>query len=162
MAEPRPNVTIRVVHDIPALTAYVAFLSGQGEPTVLQTLSRIEEMMAKSFKKIMEEIATATQEIKDHRTAADAAEVQEDADAKARDEANAAKITEAEAKIAELQAKIDAGNLSEEQEAEATAAIAALRSAAGLTDPTVTEPDPATPPDESTEPGTPPTAEIEE
>lgn len=109
---------------------------------IIDTMSYLENQMAKSFANLIEEVRSAAQEIKDHRTDADAAEVIEDTDAVARDEANAAKI-------AELQARIDAGNLSEVQEAAAVEAIANLRAAAGLFDApplSPTDPDEPTPP----------------
>lgn len=123
MPVPRPNLTLRIDvyhHD--------------AEESV-SAIKQLGDEMAKSFAKLIEEVRASTQEIKDHRTAADEAEAEEDRLAAERDAANAAKI-------AELQAKIDAGNLSEAQEAEATAAIAELRAAAGLDNSGPAEPPP--------------------
>ena len=133
MSVPRPNFSLRI--DV--------FHHDATSEDVVSALKTLGEEMAKSFAKLMEEVRNATQEIKDHRTAADAAEVEEDRLAAERDATN-------DAKIAELQAKIDAGNLSETQEAEAVAAIAELRAAAGLPEPT-----PDGPVIEPTEPETP-------
>jgi hypothetical protein len=142
MSIPRPNFVFRIDvfhHDAP----------GEVLEAAIKTLG---DEMAKSFAKLIEELHATGEEIKAHRTAADEAEAREDADAATRDEANAAKIAEAEAKIAELQARIDGGTLSESQEAEAAAAIAKVRADAGLTEPTEpsepTEPAPTEPPAE--------------
>lgn len=127
--------TFDVNVNIPQLADLLAVLGGR---TIADTLSQIEAQMAQSFAELMEEIRVATQEIKDQKTAADAAEVQEDADAAARDQANADKI-------AELQAQIDSGTLSQAQKDQAAAAIAALREAAGVGTP-ATEPPTEEPP----------------
>lgn len=123
------NFNFNVTVDVPQLLDLLAILGGSTIADTLNDLkmglNQVEMNMADSFADLMNEIRTATQEIKDHKTAADAAEVQEDADAAARDQTNADRI-------AALEAQIASGTLSAAQKDEARAAIATLRAEAGL------------------------------
>jgi uncharacterized protein YdcH (DUF465 family) len=115
MSVPRPNFTLRI-----------DLFHHHADPDAIEAAFKtLGDEMAKSFKKLMEEMNKVAEEIKEHETAEDAAAA-----------ATAEKLTLAEAKIAELQARIDEGTLSADQEAEAVAAIAKLRSDAGLPEPT--------------------------
>jgi paraquat-inducible protein B len=117
MSRPRPNFSTYHRLDL--------HITSEATLDIAELLSKVEAIMAKNFETILQAVRSATDEIKQHRTDADAAEVQEDLDALARDEANARTI-------AELQARIDSGTLSDQQTADAEQAIAELREAAGL------------------------------
>jgi anti-sigma28 factor (negative regulator of flagellin synthesis) len=94
------------------------------------TLQQMRTQMAETFNELMNAIRTTGQEIKDHRTAADAAEVAEDEAAAARDAENARRIKELEDQIA-------GGTLSADEKATAVAALNQLRIDAGLDQPGV-------------------------